>query len=78
MLTKTVEVHEAQSNLKKLLSMVLEGTEIVLTENDTPLARLVPLALPTKPRIAGLHPGAIWTSDDFDEPLPEEFWAGGV
>jgi hypothetical protein len=30
----------------------------------------------TKPRILGLHPGAIWTSDDFDEPLPDEFWLG--
>lgn len=25
-------------------------------------------------RVAGLHQGAIWTSDDFDEPLPDEFW----
>lgn len=76
MLTKTVEVHEAQTNLKELLSLVLEGTEIVLTEDSTPLARLVPIALPTTPRVAGLHPGAIWTSNDFDEPLPEEFWTG--
>ena len=28
------------------------------------------------PRAAGLHLGAIWTSEDFDEPLPEEFWTG--
>lgn len=32
-------------------------------------------AQPT-PRMAGLHAGAIWTSDDFDEPLPDEFWTG--
>lgn len=24
----------------------------------------------------GLHLGAISTSDDFDEPLPDEFWLG--
>ncbi|MBL8165181.1 MAG: DUF2281 domain-containing protein [Anaerolineae bacterium] len=29
-----------------------------------------------KERILGLHPGAIWTSDDFDDPLPDEFWLG--
>ena len=23
-----------------------------------------------------LHRGAIWMSDDFDEPLPDEFWPG--
>jgi hypothetical protein len=27
-------------------------------------------------RIPNLHPGAIWTSDDFDDPLPDEFWLG--
>ena len=31
-----------------------------------------------KPRIPGLHAhlGPAWTSDDFDEPLPNEFWLG--
>jgi predicted DNA-binding antitoxin AbrB/MazE fold protein len=32
--------------------------------------------LMTEPRIAGLHRGEIWTSDDFDAPLPDEFWLG--
>lgn len=76
MLTKTIDVREAQTNLKELLSLVREGTEIVLTEGPTPLARLVPIASPTTPRVAGLHTGAIWTSEDFDAPLPEEFWTG--
>lgn len=68
--TKTVEVREAQLSLEELLSLVRGGTEIVLTEGSTPLARLVPIASPTTPRIAGLHPGSIWIRDDFDEPLP--------
>jgi len=38
----------------------------------TPVARLVPISV----RAAGLHAGAIWTSPDFDEPLPDEFWMG--
>lgn len=33
--------------------------------------RLVPVTSDPLPRIAGLHSGAIWTSDDFDEPLPQ-------
>ncbi len=28
------------------------------------------------PRTAGLHQGEIWMSDDFNEPLPDEFWLG--
>ena len=35
-----------------------------------------PVPVSTKPRVPGLHPGAIWTSEDFDEPLPDEFWTG--
>lgn len=78
MLTKTVDVRTTQINLQELLSLVREGTEIVLTEGTTPLARLVPIALSATPRVAGLHNGAIWTSEDFDEPLPEEFWTETV
>lgn len=76
MYTKTVDVREAQLNLHDLLSLVREGAEIVLTEGTTPLARVVPLAVTTTARVAGLHAGAIWTSEDFDEPLPEDFWTG--
>ena len=27
-------------------------------------------------RIAGLHAGLTWISDDFDDPLPDSFWLG--
>jgi Protein of unknown function (DUF2281) len=33
-----------------------------------------PSALP--PRILGLNRGVMKMSDDFDEPLPDEFWLG--
>lgn len=29
-------------------------------------------------RIAGLHQGQGWISDDFDDELPDEFWGGRV
>jgi antitoxin (DNA-binding transcriptional repressor) of toxin-antitoxin stability system len=76
MLTKTVDVSEAQKRLTELLSLVLEGTEVILAEGNTAIARLVPIASPTRPRVPGLHSGAIWVSYDFDEPLPDEFWTG--
>ena len=76
MQTKTVEVHEAQTHLVELLLLVSAGMEIILMVGSTPLARIVPMAGAPTPRVAGLHPGAIWTSEDFDEPLPEDFWAG--
>jgi antitoxin (DNA-binding transcriptional repressor) of toxin-antitoxin stability system len=42
-----------------------------------PVARLVPVvAHPKKKRVAGLNRGTISTSEDFNEPLPDEFWLG--
>ena len=76
MQTKTVDIQEAQTQLLELLSLVSAGTEVVLTAGNIPLARIVPMTETLAPRVAGLHPGAIRPSKDFDEPLPEDFWAG--
>jgi len=76
MLTKTIDVHNVQISLEELLSLVREGAEVIFTDASTPLARVIPLTTPSTSRIAGLHAGAIWASDDFDEPLPEAFWTG--
>jgi len=74
MLIKTVDINEAQWT--KLLSMV--STEIILMEGSTFIARLVPVSSSTSSRLPNLHSGAIWTSDDFDQPLPDEFWMAEV
>ena len=39
---------------------------------------LVPVSSSTSSRLPNLHSGAIWTSDDFDQPLPDEFWMAEV
>lgn len=80
MITKTVTVHEAQTHLPELLTLALEGVEVIIVEDGKPLARLVPISLPQKKpkkkRVAGLHRGQGWVSEDFDDPLPDEFWTG--
>ncbi len=53
-------------------------TERLLREvMDTALTQLgqTASAQPTR-RIAGLHAGQTWVSDDFDAPLPDSFWLG--
>jgi antitoxin (DNA-binding transcriptional repressor) of toxin-antitoxin stability system len=72
MLTKKMDVKEAQARLHELLSQTASGVEWILTDGLTPVARLVPMFS----RVAGLHSGTIWTSADFDESLPDEFWTG--
>lgn len=76
MSTKTIDVSKAQGNLKELVALVYEGTEVIFTDNSKPIARLLPIVKSEIQRIAGLHSGAIWTSDDFDELLDDEFWTG--
>jgi len=76
--TKTIDVQKAQADLRSLIAQVTTGTEIVLTDGTTPVARIVRADGSPKSRTVGLHPGAMRTSDDFDEPLPEDFWTGSV
>jgi prevent-host-death family protein len=73
-MTKTVTLHDAQTQLLKLLSFAMKGNEVIITQDNKPLARLVPFTSTDQPRIAGLNKGKIWISDDFDAPLPDEFW----
>lgn len=77
MLTKTVDIKTGQADLEDLLILVQAGDEVLLVDGNTPLARLVPAESSAQSRIAGLHAGMISVSDDFDEPLPDEFWLGG-
>ena len=82
-MTHTISIEEAQQQFARLLAMVAEGAEVVITQSEKPVARLMPAieALPIvqaelPKRIFGLHRGAIWVSDDFDDPLPDSFWLG--
>ena len=63
---RTIEVAEAQGQLAELAALVEGGTEVVLTERDTPRARLVAVAPPAARRQPGLHPGGMEPSEDFD------------
>lgn len=57
--TTTLDVSEAQTRLTEILALVIAGHEVVLTDGNTPLARLVPISPPDREHIPGLHAGAI-------------------
>jgi len=78
MTTATVELQDAQTQWYELIQHVRAGNEIVLTEAQKPVMRLVPIATSGKPRIAGLHTGMGWMSDDFDAALPDSFWGNAA
>ena len=76
MLTKTVDASKEKILLEELLALLASGTEVIITDSGTPVARLVSVSPSHAPRVAGLHAGAIRSGEDFDDPLPDEFWTG--
>ena len=66
-------VHEAKTNLSRLLERVAQGEEIIIAKSGRPVAKLVRLAV--EPRKPGRLKGRIRIGADFDEPLPEEVMA---
>lgn len=73
---QTVNLDKVEKQLAELLALAKDKGEIVIAQNGKPIARLEPVMPEKKKRIAGLNRGMIWTSDDFDKPLPDEFWLG--
>jgi prevent-host-death family protein len=74
-------VHEAKSNLSKLLDMALEGEEVIISRHGTPVARLSPVRAETGDRVLGTGRGSVTIlSDDWNKPMSDDeadaFWAG--
>ncbi len=67
----TVNVHEAKTNLSRLLVQVEAGEDIIIARSGTPVARLVRFQKPGK-RQFGSMKGLVKLDDSFFDPLPEE------
>ena len=74
--TQTVNIDKVEKQLADILAAAKNGSEILIKQNGKSVARLTSIDNTKKKRIAGLNRGSIWTSPDFDEPLPDEFWSG--
>ncbi|MHC4469853.1 MAG: type II toxin-antitoxin system Phd/YefM family antitoxin [Planctomycetota bacterium] len=67
-----VNVHQAKTQLSRLLARAQAGEEIVIARAGQPVARLVPVDAPAGPRVAGSAAGRVRIADDFDAPLPDD------
>ena len=68
----TLSIEEAAPQLKRLIDEAHPGDEIILTEDDRPVARLIPVQKRNRPRTPGTAKGQIlYMADDFDAPLEE-------
>jgi prevent-host-death family protein len=70
----TVTIQQAQSTLAELIHRLSPGDEVVITDNDRPVARLVPT--PEKPQkssrqLGTLKGSVLYMAPDFDAPLED-------
>lgn len=71
-MTHTVTIQEAEQRLRELLRELHSGDELVITDNDIPIAKLT-LSQPPKrsPRTPGLGKGIITVVADDEEHLQD-------
>ncbi|MDD5242169.1 MAG: type II toxin-antitoxin system Phd/YefM family antitoxin [Sulfuricella sp.] len=67
-----INIHEAKTQLSKLVEIASQGEEIIIAKAGKPIARLVPLENRVdKERKPGALRGRIRIAGDFDAPLTE-------
>jgi prevent-host-death family protein len=74
-----VKMHEAKTQLSKLVAAALAGEEVVIARGTEPVVKLIPIAQVTGKRQFGRYKGMFELTDAFFEPLPEEelaLWEG--
>lgn len=70
----TVSIQEAQVKLAELIHDLTPGGEVVITDNEQPVARLIPAV--SQPRRQPRRPGTLrgtvlYMAPDFDAPLED-------
>lgn len=72
-------VHQAKTNLSKLLRKAARGEEVIIARGKTPVAKLVPLPNQKKKRVPGRWKGKItYTPDAFAPMTKEELAEWGI
>ena len=68
----TVTLRDAQTNLADLIHRLNPGEDLVIKENDRPVATLVAAPKPRRePRRLGTMRGTVLSMEHFDDPLEE-------
>jgi antitoxin (DNA-binding transcriptional repressor) of toxin-antitoxin stability system len=72
-MSHTISIQQASAQLGKLVRALGPGDEIILTDNDKPVARIVPDSVSSHPRQAGACKGMLEILDDRDDVILEHF-----
>lgn len=74
-------IHEAKTNLSKLIEKAQKGDEVIIAKAGKPVAKLSSYEEKLKPRKLGLWKGKVWVADDFDdedEEINKLFYEGEI
>jgi len=72
---RQINIHEAKTQLSRLVEDAAGGEDIVIARAGKPVARLTALEPSSAPRRFGMLKGKIEVADDFDAPLPDDLLA---
>lgn len=73
-------IHEAKTNLSKLIQQVEKDGEVIIAKAGKPVAKLVAYTEEKKPRKFGLWKGKVFVPDNFndeDEEINKLFYGNG-
>ncbi|WP_158749203.1 type II toxin-antitoxin system Phd/YefM family antitoxin [Acidobacterium sp. S8] len=71
-------IHEAKTNLSRLIQKAERGEEVVIARGKTPVAKIVPIKKGKRRNLA-IFKGKFKVGPEFFEPLPEDelrLWNG--
>ena len=70
-MTHIFNMHDAKSNLSRLVELVEAGEIVQIARNGVPVVELSQVQTAARPKFGSFKPFDLWISDDFDDPMPE-------
>lgn len=71
-----VTIHQAKTNLSRLIKKASDGEEIIIARGSKPVARLVAVGEVKGKRQPGSLKGRLIVGSEFFEPLPDDELSG--
>lgn len=68
----TVNIHEAKTQLSKLVDRASKGESFIIAKAGKPMVRVVPIESKPKPKRFGFLKGQIRVPEDFDRMFEDE------